>query len=47
MHVDIVTCVEKLTGPKLERAFREAFAPDEVEMVRLEYTSKPQRHNAT
>ena len=38
MHVDIVTCVRKLTGPKLERAFEAVFEPERTELVQLDYT---------
>lgn len=37
MHVDIVTCVPKLTGAHLEGAFREAFATGDIQLNHLEY----------
>lgn len=37
MHVDIVTCVEKLTPALLEREARVAFAPTELHMAELRY----------
>lgn len=37
LHVDVVTCVKKLTLENLERAFRAAFAPEHIQLVQLEY----------
>lgn len=37
LHVDIVTCVRKLTEERLEAVFGEAFGPREVQTVQLEY----------
>jgi S-adenosylmethionine decarboxylase proenzyme len=37
MHVDIVTCVKKLTVEALEEAFQEAFGPAHSHMVQLDY----------
>ena len=37
MHVDLVTCVRKLTDIHLEKAFRRAFSPDFVQVAQLEY----------
>jgi S-adenosylmethionine decarboxylase len=37
MHVDIVTCVEKLTRDSLQSAFQEAFEAEFVETAQLKY----------
>ena len=37
IHVDIVTCVRKLTAERLEEAFQEAFEPSHSHMVQLDY----------
>ena len=37
MHVDIVTCVRKLTVEALEEAFQEAFSPTHSHLVQLDY----------
>lgn len=37
MHVDIVTCVKKLTAESLEEAFQEAFGPAHSHLVQLDY----------
>ena len=37
MHVDLVTCVKKLTQSRLEQAFRRSFAPEKSRLVQLEY----------
>jgi S-adenosylmethionine decarboxylase proenzyme len=37
MHVDIVTCVKKLTPGGLEEAFQEAFGPAHCHMVQMDY----------
>jgi S-adenosylmethionine decarboxylase len=37
MHVDIVTCVKKLTAEALEKAFQAAFQPARSHLVRLDY----------
>lgn len=36
-HVDVVTCVKKLTRESLESAMREAFDPAHMRLVQLEY----------
>ena len=40
MHVDLLTCVEKLKGADLERTLRRTFQPAELNMVRLDYTNR-------
>lgn len=37
MHVDIVTCVRKLTAEGVDEAFQEAFGPAHSHMVQLDY----------
>ncbi len=37
MHVDIVTCVKKLTHTRLETVFRRTFTPDKLQLDQLEY----------
>ncbi len=37
VHLDIVTCVEKLTGDSLQSVFESAFQPDRTHLTRLEY----------
>ena len=37
IHLDIVTCVEKLSAETLEDALRRQFAPDIVRLAQLEY----------
>jgi len=37
MHLDVVTCVKKLTREKLERAFIELFGPRHLHLAQLEY----------
>ncbi|HEX7927597.1 MAG TPA: adenosylmethionine decarboxylase [bacterium] len=36
-HLDVVTCVKKLTRESLETAMREAFQPEHIQLVQLEY----------
>src|SRR5574341_197467 len=36
-HIDVVTCVKKLTREGLEAAMREAFDPMHLQLVQLEY----------
>lgn len=36
-HVDIVTCVERLTAESLERGFNAAFSPGRIDLARLDY----------
>ncbi len=36
-HIDVVTCVKKLTRESLETALREGFNPAHMELVQLEY----------
>jgi len=36
-HLDVVTCVKKLTRESLETAMREAFAPEVMQLAQLEY----------
>ena len=36
-HLDVVTCVKKLTRESLEAAMKEAFAPRTLQLVQLEY----------
>jgi S-adenosylmethionine decarboxylase proenzyme len=36
-HIDVVTCVKKLTRESLESAMREAFDPAHMQLVQLEY----------
>lgn len=37
LHLDLVTCVRKLTADKLQAVLRAAFAPQEVVVAQLEY----------
>jgi S-adenosylmethionine decarboxylase len=37
VHLDVVTCVKKLTRESLEAAFVDAFAPEVMQLVQLEY----------
>jgi S-adenosylmethionine decarboxylase len=37
VHLDVVTCVKKLTRHSLEAAFVEAFTPEVMQLVQLEY----------
>ena len=37
MHVDIVTCVKKLTYTHLEKVFRRGFSPEYIQVAQLEY----------
>lgn len=37
MHVDVVTCVKKLDYAHLEKAFRQEFAPQYIQVAQLEY----------
>jgi S-adenosylmethionine decarboxylase len=37
MHVDIVTCVRKLTAEALETSFQEAFSPAHTQVVQFDY----------
>ncbi len=37
VHVDIVTCVKKLTGKKLESVFKGAFLPAQTHAIQLQY----------
>ena len=37
VHVDVVTCVKKLTRGSLETAMQEAFEPAAMQLVQLEY----------
>lgn len=37
LHLDLVTCVRKLTADKLQTVLRAAFAPQEVVVAQLEY----------
>lgn len=37
VHLDVVTCVKKLTRKSLERAVNEAFAPEVMQLAQLEY----------
>lgn len=37
VHLDVVTCVKKLTRESLEAAIKEAFAPGAMQLVQLEY----------
>ena len=37
VHLDIVTCVEKLTGASLKSVFEIAFQPDHTHLAKLEY----------
>ena len=37
LHLDIVTCVEKLTGDGLRAVFETAFSPNRVHVAQLEY----------
>jgi S-adenosylmethionine decarboxylase proenzyme len=37
VHLDVVTCVKKLTREGLETAFRKAFDPAHMQLVQLEY----------
>lgn len=41
IHVDIVTCVRKLTAERLDEAFQEAFGPAHSHMVQLDYMAGP------
>jgi S-adenosylmethionine decarboxylase len=36
-HLDVVTCVKKLTRESLETAMKEAFAPEVMQLAQLEY----------
>ena len=37
MHIDLLTCVKKLTSARLEFVFRHTFAPRDVRLAQLEY----------
>ena len=37
VHVDVVTCVKKLTRASLEASMKEAFAPEGMQLAQLEY----------
>ena len=37
MHVDVVTCVPKLSRDSLEAVFRSAFEPDEIQLNQIDY----------
>ena len=37
MHVDVVTCVPKLSRDSLEAVFRSAFEPDEIQLKQIDY----------
>ena len=37
MHIDIVTCVRKLTAEALEQSFQEAFSPAHTQVVQFDY----------
>lgn len=37
MHVDVVTCVKKLSHTHLEKVFRSGFAPQFIQVAQLEY----------
>ena len=37
MHVDVVTCVPKLSHDSLEAVFQSAFEPEEIQLKRIDY----------
>jgi S-adenosylmethionine decarboxylase len=37
VHLDVVTCVKKLTRESIETAIKEAFAPEVMQLAQLEY----------
>ena len=37
VHLDVVTCVKKLTRKSIEKAMKDGFAPEVMQLAQLEY----------